>query len=146
VIENDAAAQRQGERHCMIGDLGRAVIRHVAEEDVARRRRSPVDPIVADPHPHDRAQPRKPRYVLGRDCMAHDHQTVDGGAVRRVELCQPLLGAPDEPHLGTEDLPFQLQVGNLPVFRIKHGDGHRRLHADYFFAASMSLTPRNARW
>jgi hypothetical protein len=125
VIEDDAAAQRQCQRHRMVGNLGRAVVGHIADENVARRRRGPVDLVVADAHAHDRAQPRKPRDVLGGDRVAHDHQPVDLGAVGGVELGQRLLGAAEDAHLGSEDLGFDAEIGDLPVFGIEHRYGHR---------------------
>src|SRR5207253_1362605 len=64
VMQDDATAQRQGERHRVVGDLGGAVIGYVADHYVARRRGLPVDPVVADPHAHDGAQAGKSRNLL----------------------------------------------------------------------------------
>jgi hypothetical protein len=110
----------------VVGDLGRAVIRHIADEDIAGRRGRPCDLVVADPHAHDRTQPRKTVEILGGDGIAHDHQPVDLGAVGGVEVGQCLGSAPDDPHLRTEDLLLEVVVRDLPFFGVEHRDRHWR--------------------
>ena len=49
MVQRDAAAQRQRQRHRMDSDFGGAVIRDVADEDVAACRRLAVELVVAEP-------------------------------------------------------------------------------------------------
>ena len=95
---------------------------------LARRRRRAVDLVIADPHAHDRPQLRKAPDILGRDRVPHDHQPVDLGAILRVELEQGLFGAPNDAHLGAEDLVLEAEIRDLTVFGVEHGDGHRGLY------------------
>jgi hypothetical protein len=59
--------------------------------------------------------------------VPHDHQPVDFGAIRRIELGQRRFGTPDDPHLGAENLAFDGVVGDLAVLRVEHGHRHRRI-------------------
>ena len=124
VVQQDAAPQGQRQRDRVVGDLGRAVIGHVADQDVALRRRRPVELVVADPHAHDRAQPRKPRQIGAGDRKSQDHQPVGLGAIGVGQLRQRRRIALDDPHIGAEDLAFEV-VRLLAGFGIENGNRHQ---------------------
>jgi hypothetical protein len=108
----------------MVGDLGRAVIGHIADEDVARGRGRPRDPVIADPHTHDCAEPRKALDVLGRDRITHDHKPFDLGAVGGAELGEGFHLAPHEADFRSENLRFQAVVRDLPLLGVEHRYRH----------------------
>src|SRR6266481_1458136 len=111
----------------MVSDFGRAVIRDVADEDVAPRQRLAVELVVADPHAHNAAQPRKAVEVSRGHRPAHNHQPIRRSAIIRVEFGESRLGGADDAHLGPKDFLLQGEIRDLAVFGVEHGDGHRRL-------------------
>ena len=124
MVQQDAAPQGQRQRDRMVGDLGRAVIGHVADQDVARRGGGAVELVIADPHAHDRAQPRKALQIGAGDAKPHDHQPVSFGAIGIGEL-RERRGIPlHDLEIGAENLGFEI-VGLLAGLGIEHGDGHR---------------------
>ena len=127
MVQQNAAAQGQNQRHRMVGDFGGTVIGYVADEDVALRQRLAIELVVADAHPHDAAQAWKAVEVGRRHRPAHDHQPVCRNAIGRVEFGKARLGGADEMHLGPEDFLLQGKIGDLAVLGVKHGNGHRRL-------------------
>ena len=127
MVQQDTAAQGQRQRHCVVGDFGGAVIGYVADEDIALRQRLAVELVVANSHPHDATQARKAVEVGRRHRPTHDHQPVRRSAFGRVELGEARLGGADQAHLGPEDFLLQREIGDLAVFGVKHGDGHRCL-------------------
>ena len=118
VVQQDAAAQGQRQRHRMVCDFSGAVIGYVADEDVAPRQRFAIELVVADPHAHDAAQPRKAIEVGRRHRPAHDHQAVRSSAVGRVKFGKARFRGPDQAHFGSEDFLLQSEIGDLTVFRI----------------------------
>ena len=128
----------------MVGDLGRAVIRHVADEDAARRRSRPRDSVVADTHAHDRAQPRKTLDVLGCDRVAHDHQPVDLGAVGGVEVGEGFDLPPHDADIGTENPGFEAVVRDLPLLRVEHDNSHWETFTGRWTAAERTIASNAA--
>jgi len=124
VIEDHAAAQRQRKRHRVVGDLGRAVVRNVADEDVASGRGRPRDLVVPDTHAHDCAELGKPRDILGCNRIPHDHQPVDLGAVFGVEFGESFDLAPHYADFGPKDPGFETVVRDLPFLGVEHGHCH----------------------
>jgi hypothetical protein len=65
----------------VVGDLGRAIVGHVQDHDLAFRRGDTIEIVVADTHAADRPQPGKTLQVVGIDLVAQDHQALCYGAV-----------------------------------------------------------------
>ena len=144
VIKDHAAAQRQGQRHRMIGNLGCAVIRHIADEDIACCRGRPRDFVVADPHPHYRAQTRKPANILRGDRIEHDHEPVDLRTVGGVEVGEVFDLAPYEADLGPEDPGFETVVRDLPFLGVKHRNRHYVTFTGWWSAAERTIASKAA--
>src|SRR5215467_192171 len=123
----------------MIGNLGRAVIRDVADENIAGRRGRARNLVVADAHSHDRAQPRKTVDVLGGDRVAHDHQAIDLGAVGGIEIGQRLDRAPHDADFRAEDLEFKAILRDLPLLGVEHSDGHGEILTGWRSAAERTI-------
>jgi hypothetical protein len=124
VVQEDATPQAQGQRYRVVGDLGGAVIRHVADQHVARRRGRPVELVVTHPHPHDAAQLRKAREIGAGHRETHDHQPIGLGAVCIADLGERRDGiALDELNIGAEYALFHC-IGLLAGFGKQNGDGH----------------------
>ena len=102
-MQQDAAAQGQRQRDRMVGDLGGAVIGHVADEDVASRRRGAVELVVTDPHADDRPQPGKALQIGAADPEPHDHQPVGFGAIRVGQFRQCAGVALHDVEIAAED-------------------------------------------
>ena len=122
-MERDAAAERQGKRQRVVGDLGGAVVRHVAHHHLARGGRCAIDLVVADTHAHDAAEVGEPGEVFGGHGMAHHHQAVDLGAVALLELRQVGDVAPHHAHVGPEHLALD-RVVVVQLLGIKHRLDH----------------------
>jgi hypothetical protein len=125
MAQQNAAAQ--GQRQRMVCNFGGTVIGYIADENVVPRQRLAVELVVADPHAHDAAQPRKAVEVGGRHRPAHNHQPVRCSAVSWVEFGKARLRGADQAHIGPEYLLLQREIGDLAVLGVKHGHGHRRL-------------------
>ena len=108
----------------MVGNLGRAVIGHVADQDIARRRGGTVELVVTDPHADDRPQPGKALQIGAADAEAHDHQPVGLGAIRVGQFRQCAGVALHDVEIAAEDPALQF-IGLLARFGIEHGHGHR---------------------
>ena len=108
----------------MVGDLGGAVVGHVADENVASCCSRPCDLVVADAHAHDRAQPGKARDVFGAHRIAHYHQPVDLGAVGGVEVGEGFDLAPHDADLRPENPGFEGVVRDLSFLGVEHRYRH----------------------
>ena len=84
LVRDQAARQAQQQRDRVIGDLGRAVVRHVAHRDAAGAARREIDLVVADPGPHHDPTTLEPVHDVPVDRhLVIDDQRV-GGAPARV--------------------------------------------------------------
>ncbi len=128
----------------MVGHLGSAVVGHVADEDIARRRGRPRDPVVPHPHAYDRTQSGKSLDVLGCDRIAHDHQPVDFGAVGGIEVGEGLGVSPHEADFGTEDLRFQAVVRDLPFLGVEHRYRHCETFTGWWSVAERTIASKAA--
>ena len=128
----------------MIGNLGRAVIGDLADQNIARRRGRARDLVVADTHTHDCTQPRKTVDVLGGDRVTHDHQAVDLGAVGGIEIGQRLDRAPHDADFWAEDLTFETVIRDLSLLRVEHGDGHGEILTGWRSSAERTIASKAA--
>src|SRR6516225_5170971 len=128
----------------MIGNLGRAVIGDIADEDIARRCGRARDLVVADTHAHDRAQPRKTVDVLGGDRVAHDHQAIHLGAIGGIEIGQRLDRAPHDADFRAEDFTFEAILRDLPLLGVEHRDGHGEILTGWCSAAERTIASNAA--
>src|SRR5207248_3006573 len=95
-------------------------------------------------HAHDRAQPRKPIDVLGRDRIAHDHQPVDFGAIGEVEIGEGLGLSPDQADFRTENPGFEAVIGDLPFLGVEHGHRHAETFTGWWSAAERTIASKAA--
>ena len=107
----------------MVGNLGGAVIGHVADEDVARRRGRPVELVVADTHADDAAQLGEAGEIGAGYREPHDHQPVGRGAIGVAEFGERGGVALYDVDIRAEDAALHL-VWLLAGFGIEHGDRH----------------------
>ncbi len=125
MMQQKAPAQREHHGDRMIGDLGRAVIGHVADHDLPVGRRLAVDSVVPDPHADDAAQLGEPGEIGGADPLAQDHQTVGGGAVGIRQLGERPGVADNDGDLRPKNPPLVAIIG-VVVFRVENRPGHSR--------------------
>ncbi len=125
VVEENAAAQCQGQRDRMVGNLGRAVIGDVADKDVALGGGRAVELVVADPHADNRAQPwesaARSARVTANPMIISPSASAQSASESSDERPRIAL---DDTQIGAENLGLQM-VGLLAGLGIEHGDGHR---------------------
>ena len=129
MVQQQAAAEREDHGDRVVGDFGRAVIRDVADEDVAGGGGFAVEPVVADPHAHDGAQAGEAGDVGGAQELAEDHQALDLGAFGVGEVGDHVGVAHEDADVRAEDRPL-LRVVGVHAFGVHDGD-HRRTFSPF---------------
>ena len=95
-MAHDATCQRQHQTNRMIGNVRRAVIRHVAGNDAALARFLDIDNVVANAHTNDDARVFCPvQHILVARRAAPDHQSIGRfpnvvrDIIQRIRLVYP---------------------------------------------------------
>jgi len=86
MMQQHAATKRQCERERMVGDLGRAVIRAIADGDASPCRFGTIDAVITDAHPDHNLQPRKAGHLCRREEVPEQHQPVGTRAIGIIQV------------------------------------------------------------
>jgi hypothetical protein len=124
-VNQQAAAQGEGQRHSVIRNLGRAVVGHIQNHNLPAIGGDAVDGVVANAHAADGAQLGETLEVLGGDAMTQGQQAVGGGAVLIRQIGDTVGDGrrKDDPDVGAEDAPFHAVVG-VRLVGVEDGEGH----------------------
>ncbi len=139
VMQQQAAPQRQRQGDGVVGHLRRAVIGHVADDDIALGQGRAVQPVIAYAHAHHRAQAGETRQILAPQPVAEDHQPLGRRAILIRQRRDARRAGSQDARRGAEHLALHTVIG-IHGFGIEDGAHEQRGYQSMNGAESLVRT------